>query len=113
VRASQVRVGALGNTPYSPAVSRVQRPDSDSPDFRVEFDWRGETACYVEGDRRVMLSCIYWGGPTGSVSHLWGVWEHPDGRRETLTADERASVLARVSERSRKLHGIELEIEGG
>jgi hypothetical protein len=93
-------------------VSRVQRPDSGSPDFRVEFDWRGETAHYVEGDRRVTLSCMYWGGPSGRVSHLFAMWELADGRREPLTADQRVSVLARVIERARTHHGIALEIEG-
>ena len=94
-------------------MSRVQRPASDSPDFRVQFDWRGETAYYIEGDRRVTLSCIYWGGPAGSVSHLYAMWELPDGRREPLTAEKRVLVLERVIERARKSEGISLEIKGG
>lgn len=77
--------------------------------YRVEFDWRGETAYYVEGDRRVTLSAIYWGGPKGSVAHQYGVWEYPDNRREPMTAAERAMVLERVVERAALGHDIVLE----
>jgi hypothetical protein len=61
-------------------------------DHHVQFDWRGETAFYVERDRRVTLFSAYWGGAKGSVSHLFGVWEYEDDHREPLTADERAIV---------------------
>ncbi len=81
-------------------------------DFRIEFDWRGESAYCVEHDRRVWLSCSYWGGPSGTVSHVHGVWEYADGRREPLTTDERAAVLQRVVDAARKRDDISLEIEG-
>lgn len=81
-------------------------------DYRVEFDWRGETAYYIEGDRRVWLACMYWGGPQGSVSHIHGVWESPDGRREPLTAGERANVLRRVIECAMRHHHITLKTSG-
>jgi hypothetical protein len=84
----------------------------DGENYRVEFDWRGETAYYVEPGRRVMMSCAYWGGPKGSVSHFFGHWEFPDNRREPLTVEEREQVLARVVERAAKVHGITLEISG-
>ena len=82
-------------------------------DSHVEFDWRGETAFYVEHDRRVRLECIYWGGPAGSVSHIDGVWEYDDGRRELLTSDERARALQRVIEQAKKRENITLEIGRG
>jgi hypothetical protein len=81
-------------------------------DHRIEFDWRGETAYYVEHDRRVTLSCIYWGGPTGTVSHIHGVWEYADGRREHLTGPERATVLRRVIDAAKKRENIRLQLEG-
>ena len=58
-------------------------------EYYVAYDWRGETAYYVEPDRRVWLSCIYWGGPIGNVSHIHGVWEFADERREPLSAEAR------------------------
>ena len=85
---------------------------TEAGEYRIEFDWRGETAFYIERDRRVTLFSAYWGGPKGSVSHYFGVWECEDGHREPLTAGERATVLARVVERAAKSHGITLEITG-
>lgn len=85
---------------------------AEEGEYHVQFDWRGETAFYVERDRRVTLFSAYWGGPKGSVSHLFGVWEYQDDHREPLSADERATVLARVAERAEKSHGITLEITG-
>jgi hypothetical protein len=67
----------------------------------------------VEHDRRVWLECIYWGGPRGSVSHIHGVWEYDDGRREPLTPEERALALRRVIERAQTSEGIALEMRGG
>ncbi len=81
-------------------------------DFRVEFDWRGETAFYIEHERRATLSCIYWGGPRGSVAHQYAVWELDDDRREPMTPDDRALVLARVAARAEQNHGITLEVTG-
>jgi hypothetical protein len=81
-------------------------------EYRIEFDWRGETAYYVEHDRRVRLSCIYWGGPTGRLSHIHGAWEYPDGRREHLTGTERATVLRRVIDAAKKRENIRLELDG-
>jgi hypothetical protein len=78
---------------------------------RVEFDWRGETAYYVEHDRRVWLACMYWGGPKGSVSHIHGVREYGDGRREYLTPEERAAILQVVIDTAKTREGIALEIE--
>ena len=81
-------------------------------DYIVTFDWRGETAMYLERDRSATLTSIYWGGSTGSVSHQYGVWEYPDGRRTAMTAEERKMVLERVAERARSGHGIVLEVSG-
>jgi hypothetical protein len=94
-----------------------ERPTEPSPppapgDYRIEFDWRGETAHCVEHDRRVRIACFYWGGPKGSVSHVDGVWEYTDGRRERLSPEERTSVLQRVVDQARKRENIRLEIEG-
>jgi hypothetical protein len=55
---------------------------------------------------------MYWGGPHGSVSHIHGVWESPDGRREPLTAGERANVLQRVIECAMRHHHITLKASG-
>ena len=85
---------------------------AEEGDYRVQFDWRGETAFYVEGDRRVTLFSAYWGGAKGSVSHLFGVWEYPDEHRVPLTTEERATVLTRVADLAAKSHGITLEITG-
>ena len=88
-------------------------PDRATHGFRVDFDWRGETAYYIEGDRRVWMSTIYWGGRAGRVSHIHGVWELPDGNREPLTDAERALVLQRVVEYARLYHNIPLEVANG
>ena len=85
---------------------------AEEGEYRVQFDWRGETAFYVERDRRVTLFSAHWGGAKGSVSHLFGVWEYQDEHREPLSAEERATVLARVVERAATSHGITLEITG-
>ena len=95
-----------------PSRADRQGPAKIDGEFRVEFEWRGETATYFERDRSVMLSCIYWGGPKGSVAHMFGAWEYADGRREPMTSGERLEVLRRVAERSASNHGIRLEIEG-
>lgn len=88
-------------------------PDRATLGYRVEFEWRGETAYYIEGDRRVWMSTIYWGGRAGSVSHVAGVWELPDGQRVPLTDEERALVLQRVIDCARLYHNIPLEIANG
>lgn len=107
---AQARAGAPPTTPER--MAEPSRPLAPG-DSRVEIDCRGESAYYVEHDRRVRIECIYWGGPKGSVSHIHGVWEYADGRREHLTAEERASVLQRVIEHARQRDGIKLEIERG
>src|SRR5689334_20400824 len=70
--------------PESPDRGANLAPNDATPprppgSHRVEFDWRGETAYYVEHGRRVTLACMYWGGPKGSVAHIHGVWEYDDG----------------------------------
>ena len=101
-----------GSAPTTPARTTEPLPPPAPGDYRVEIDWRGETAYYVEHDRRVRLECIYWGGPKGSVSHIDGVWESSGGARERLTAEERASVLQCVIDHARKRDNIKLEIAG-
>jgi len=81
--------------------------------YRVEYDWRGEMAQFVDGERSVRLECMYWGGPSGRVSHIDGVWEYSDGRRVHLTPEERAHVLHRVIEHAKNHHNVVLEIERG
>lgn len=81
-------------------------------EYRLEMDWRGETAIYVEHDRRVRMECFYWGGPKGSVSHTHGMWEYTDGRSEPLTPAERTLTLERVIEHARRHEDITLEIGG-
>ena len=81
--------------------------------YRVEYDWRGEMARFIVGERSVWLACMYWGGPSGRVSHIDAVWEYTDGRRVHLTQDERAHVLQRVIEHSKRHQNIALEIERG
>jgi hypothetical protein len=80
--------------------------------FRVDCDWRGETAYYMEEGRRVWLTCLYWGGRAGSVSHIHAVWEYEDGRREPLTPAERVEVLQRVITYVQQHHHIPLEPYG-
>jgi hypothetical protein len=102
-----------GSVPTLPERTVEPLPPPAPGEYRIEIDWRGESAYFVEHDRRVWLECIYWGGPHGSVSHIHGVWEYADGRRERLTAEERAHVLQRVIEYARTHHDIKLEIERG
>jgi hypothetical protein len=47
------------------------------------------------------------------VSHIDAMRDYADGRREELTADERALVLQRVIDEARKRENIRLEVEGG
>ena len=47
------------------------------------------------------------------MSHIHGVWEYPDGRREQLTTEERARVLRRVIEYVKRHHDIDMEVERG
>jgi len=105
----QARSGAALEWPAALEPSPAAPPPGE---FRVEFHWRGETATYVEHDRRAQLSCAWWGGLTGSVAHRYGVWESDDGGRAPMTAEERIMVLERVSERAAALHGVRLEPEG-
>ena len=102
---AQARAGAPPSIAPRPAESV---PPPAAGQFRVEIDWRGETAHVVEHDRRVRLDCSYWGGPAGSVAHAEGMWEYADGRREPLGADERALALRRVIDHARARDGIAL-----
>ena len=99
-----------GGLPLRKAEPLAKWPVVEPGEYVVWFDWRGETATYYEHDRAATLTSVYWGGPKGSVSHQFGVWEYPDGRRVAMTAEERRTVLARVAEQARSAHGIELEI---
>ncbi len=106
---AQARAGSAPEAvPQAEAVAAAPAPG----EYRVEFHWRGETAIYVEHDRRVHLSCAWWGGPTGSVGHLYGVWESAGGIREPMTGEERLMVLGRVIDHAARHHGITLEPEG-
>jgi hypothetical protein len=104
----QARTGSAPGFP-PPVVAAPRRLEPG--EFIVDTEWRGETAWYVESDRRVRLSCYYWGGPLGRVSHIDGRWEYGDGRTALLSADERAMVLQRTIERVRRDQGIVLQIE--
>ena len=102
--------------PESPDRGANLAPNDATPprppgSHRVEFDWRGETAYYVEHGRRVTLACMYWGGPKGSVAHIHGVWEYDDGRRERLTAGEREAVLRAIIEAAKTRENITLATE--
>ena len=102
---------ARAGSPPAAAAPRPAEPLLEPPargEFRVEIDWRGETAHVVEHDRRVRLDCAYWGGRAGRVSHVDGVWEYADGRREPLTEDECALALRRVIDHARARDGIAL-----
>jgi hypothetical protein len=102
---AQARAGAPPSIAPPPA---EPLPPPAAGQFRVEIDWRGETAHVVEHDRRVRLDCSYWGGPAGSVAHADGMWEYADGRREPLGADDRALALRRVIDHARARDGIAL-----
>jgi hypothetical protein len=106
---AQARAGAPPGIAPRPA---EPLPPPAPGQFRIEIDWRGETAEVVEHDRCVRLECSYWGGPAGSVSHAGGIWEYTDGRREPLTTDERALVLRRVIDHALARDGIALRITG-
>jgi hypothetical protein len=105
----QARSGTVPEWPGTLEPPLVAPPPGE---FRVEFHWRGETATYVEHDRRAQVSCAWWGGPKGSVAHQYGVWESDDGVRAPMTAAERVMVLERVIERAASHHGVRLEPEG-
>jgi len=97
-------------TPSSGSRSDESTPNAGA--YRVAFDWRGETAYYIEQSRRVALASFYWGGPNGTVSHIDGMWDYEDGRRESLTPDERRTVLDRVIDAAWKGEEITLKVEG-
>ena len=100
-----------GSAPDVPQRVTEPAPPPAPGTHRVEFDWRGETAFYVEHDRRVRLSCMYWGGPKGSVSHISGFWEYADGRTERLTPQERGAVLRAIINCAKARENITLAIE--
>lgn len=109
-RAAELAAPDLGGgLPQRQTEPSEKRPAVEPGKYVVWFDWRGETATYFEHDRAATVTAIYWGGPKGSVSHRYGVWEYPDGRRVTMTPEERRTVLTRVAQQSRIGHGIELE----
>ena len=105
---AQARSGSID----LPQRTTEPRPLPLPGEYRLEMDWRGETAIYVEHDRRVRMECFYWGGPNGSVSHIHGMWEYTDGRSEPLTPAERALTLERVIEYARRHEDITLESSG-
>jgi len=108
----QLVAQARAGSPVPSAARPVAPVPAPAPgSFRIDFDWRGETAHFVEHDRRVQMECFYWGGPVGRVSLRDAVWEYDDGRREPLTPEERALVLRRVIERARELHHIALKTD--
>ena len=82
-----------GTFPHSISSNLCRR--MTGPGYTVELDWRGESAYYIEPDRRLWLFAAYWGG-TGSLEHIHAVWEYPNGRRVALTPEERLETLRRV-----------------
>jgi hypothetical protein len=108
-----VEQARAGSAPESPARAEESSTPPAPGRHRIEFDWRGETAYYHEHDRRVTLTCVYWGGPKGSVSHIHGVWEYADGRRVRLTIDERANVLHAIVAAAKEREDITLAIDYG
>ena len=107
----RVEQARSGSAPETPARVAEPAPVPAPGAHRVEFDWRGETAFYVEHDRRVRLSCAYWGGPKGGVSHLSGFWDYTDGRSERLTPQERGAVLRAVINSAKARENITLAVE--
>jgi len=69
---------------------------SESDGFRVDVDWRGESAYYVEPIRKVWLILSRLHGDKAMVDHMYAIWEYTDGRREELTEIERIDVLQRT-----------------
>lgn len=84
----------------------MRKADEKKADFTVELDWRGESAYYIEGDRRVWVFASYWGGPTGHLEHIHAMWEYTDGRREPLTTEERTEVLRRLMDYIKRREGF-------
>ena len=105
---AQARAGAPVPSASRPA---APLPPPEPGHFRIEIDWRGETADCVEHDRRVRLECLYWGGRAGRVWLRDALWEYGDGRREPLLPDERALALRRVVEHAREFHHIALRAD--
>lgn len=97
----RMRSGEMQTTPRSD-------PDTGPIAFTVELDWRGESAYYIETDRRVWVFASYWGGDTGHLEHIHGMWEYSDGRRVPLTDEERASVLRRLMQYIKLREGFEM-----
>ncbi len=84
--------------------------------YAVELDWRGESAYYIEGDRRVWVFASFWGGPTGHLEHIHAEWEYLDGRRVPLTEAERTQVLRTLAEYIKHREGFPMrarELEAG
>jgi hypothetical protein len=111
LRAAEKLVGEARRGSWSPATPPAPEPPPARPapgESMVIFDWRGETAEFLESDRSVSLFCAYWGGPTGNVSHDRGMWTYTDGRFERLTSVEREAVLSRVVDVAKRVHHITL-----
>ncbi len=66
---------------------------------RAHLNRRGETASYIEPDRRESLTYTYWDGRTRSVAHRCGVWEF-DGDRHADDAGRACSGAAPVVARA-------------
>ena len=89
----------------------MSRKPETQREFTVELDWRGESAYYIEGDRRVWVFASYWGGPNGHLSHIHATWEYSDGRREPLTTVERTEVLRRLMDYIKLREGFTMRAE--
>jgi hypothetical protein len=88
------------------ALAQCDHTPVTNPGYTVERDWRGETACYIEPDRRVTLFSAWHGGAVGHVAHISGQWEYKDRPHADMTPQEQAEVLQRVIDFIRRHDGF-------
>ncbi|HRE83691.1 MAG TPA: hypothetical protein PLN52_21785 [Opitutaceae bacterium] len=76
--------------------------------YRVDVDWRNQSAYYVESRRKVWLMLSKRIRGHAGVDHMYAIWEYQDGRREELSASERTAVLRRTIDFVRDHEGVTL-----
>ena len=109
IRATEERVERSRSGRMEPSSGAA--PKSGPDGFVVELDWRGESAYYIEADRRVWVFASYWGGPIGHLSDIHAAWEYTDGRRAPLSAGERIDVLRRLVDYIKLHEGFRMRAE--
>lgn len=100
------RMNSLSTSPSSAQANPLA--PSGSEVYRVDVDWRNQSAYYVEARRKVWLMLSKRIRGHAGVDHMYAIWEYQDGRREELNASERTLVLRRTIDFVRDHEGVTL-----